>query len=142
MPMRISSSRVLPLVLTGNLWLPSLVLVVVVVVGHKQPIRHAFDVPLPLGVNQSIRVNFRYNGSPSNCSNGNGSYDDYDNLILIFAVTVKADPNAPPSHQVDLRQLQFIRRRRRSLEAPKCSYSCAYGSGSGSAIKLRIFDEA
>jgi len=56
--------------------------------GGSQTIRHAFDVPQ--GTNQSIRVNFRYNGSPSTCSNG--SYDDHDDLIF----TVKEDLNATP----------------------------------------------
>ena len=58
--------------------------------GGEQTIKHAFDVPS--GTNQSIRVNFRYSGSPSTCSNG--SYDDHDDLIF----TVKANPNdgTPP----------------------------------------------
>lgn len=41
--------------------------------GGEQTIRQAFDVPS--GTNQAmIRVNFRYNGSESTCSNGN--WDD------------------------------------------------------------------
>ena len=56
--------------------------------GGEQTISHAFDVPYGT-TNQSVRVNFRYKGSPSTCSNG--SWDDHDDLIF----TVKADPNSP-----------------------------------------------
>jgi len=56
--------------------------------GGAQTIRHAFD--LPSGANQSIRVNFRYGGSPSTCSNG--SYDDHDDLIF----AVKSASGTPP----------------------------------------------
>ena len=44
--------------------------------GGEQTLRHAFDVPQ--GLNQMIRVNFRYAGSQSSCSNGN--FDDHDDL--------------------------------------------------------------
>jgi len=59
--------------------------------GGVQTITQAFDVLR--GTNQSIRVNFRYNGSNSTCSNG--SYDDHDDLIF----TVKENPNVtlPPT---------------------------------------------
>jgi len=59
--------------------------------GGVQTITQAFDVLR--GTNQSIRVNFRYNGSNSTCSNG--SYDDHDDLIF----TVKENPNItlPPT---------------------------------------------
>jgi len=56
--------------------------------GGAQTIVQAFDVPK--GTNQSIRVNFRYNGSPSTCSSG--GYDDHDDLIF----TVKEDPSVTP----------------------------------------------
>jgi len=56
--------------------------------GGAQTIRHAFDVPS--GANQSIRVNFRYHGSPSTCSSG--SYDDHDDLIF----AVKSASGTPP----------------------------------------------
>ena len=57
--------------------------------GGAQTLTHAFDVPE--GTNQSIRVNLRYNGSPSTCSNG--SYDDHDDLIF----TVKENTNGTPA---------------------------------------------
>jgi len=59
--------------------------------GGVQTITQAFDVLR--GTNQSIRVNFRYNGSPSTCSSG--GYDDHDDLIF----TVKETPNVtlPPT---------------------------------------------
>eukprot|EP00985_Skeletonema_marinoi_P016456 scaffold8866_cov150-Skeletonema_marinoi.AAC.1 len=56
--------------------------------GGEQTITQAFDVDK--GTDQSVRVNFRYNGSASTCSNG--SYDDHDDLIF----TVKEDLNATP----------------------------------------------
>ncbi len=61
--------------------------------GGAQTIRHAFDV-LP-GTNQSIRVNFRYDGSPSTCSNG--AYDDHDDLIFTVKESANPPPTSPPT---------------------------------------------
>ena len=101
--------------------------------GGAQTITHAFDVPS--GANQSIRVNLRYNGSPSTCSNG--SYDDHDDLIF----TVKADPNAtpPPTPAPTLPPTPMPTNDGPSgpqtasydadLGAPKCSYGVSCDSG-------------
>jgi hypothetical protein len=42
---------------------------------------------LPEGGLQAVRVNFRYNGSTSTCSNG--SYDDRDDLVFAVSTTCK-----------------------------------------------------
>ena len=59
--------------------------------GGAQTLRHAFDVGQ--GTNQSIRVNFRYNGSQSTCSSG--GYDDHDDLI--FTVKKSGVPTPSPT---------------------------------------------
>lgn len=51
---------------------------------------------LPTGALQSVRANFRYNGSQSSCSTG--SYDDHDDLI--FAVGSGSTDTTPPTTSI------------------------------------------
>ena len=59
--------------------------------GGEQILKYTFDVGQ--GANQSIRANFRYNGTPSSCSNG--TYDDHDDLM--FAVKQSSVLTPPPT---------------------------------------------
>ena len=93
-----------------------------------QTIRHAFDVPS--GANQSIRVNFRYNGSPSTCSSG--SYDDHDDLIFAVKSSSGGPPPTPPpvasppsAGPSGPQTASFDA----GLKAPKCSFGSRCDSG-------------
>jgi len=97
--------------------------------GGEQTIRHAFDVPS--GANQSIRVNFRYNGSPSTCSSG--SYDDHDDLIFAVkpgsgtpppAPTPPPTPTPPTGGPSGPQTASYDA----GLGAPKCSYGSSCNS--------------
>ena len=87
-----------------------------------QTIVRAFDVPS--GASQAVRVNFRFSGSESTCSNG--SWDDHDDLMF----PVKANPNGPPptpapggpsGPQIALYDAGF--------GVPKCSHGSSCDSG-------------
>jgi hypothetical protein len=78
--------------------------------GGEQLLRHAFDVPHGI-LNQMIRVNFRYLGSQSSCSNG--GYDDHDDLG--FTVKRGSGPQTATFHQ--------------ALRIPKCSAGSSCDSG-------------
>jgi hypothetical protein len=78
--------------------------------GGEKWLRHAFDVPQGI-LNQMIRVNFRYLGSQTSCSNG--GYDDHDDLG--FTVKRGSGPRTAIFHQ--------------ALRIPKCSAGASCDSG-------------
>jgi len=101
--------------------------------GGAQTLKHAFDVGQ--GTNQSIRVNFRYDGSQSTCSSG--AYDDHDDLIFtVKGGGVSTPPPTPaptpaptPMPTIDSSNGPQTATYDPSLTVPKCSFGSSCDSG-------------
>lgn len=75
--------------------------------GGEQTLQVAFDVPS--GINQIVRVNFRYGGEVSTCSDGD--YDDHDDL----GFTVKQGGSTPTPSGAQIASFD------QALGVPKCA---------------------
>lgn len=75
--------------------------------GGEQTLQVAFDVPL--GINQMVRVNFRYGGEASTCSEG--GYNDRDDL----GFTVKQGGSVPTPSGAQIASFD------QALGVPKCA---------------------
>ncbi len=88
--------------------------------GGSQTIRHRHAFDVLSGADQSIRVNFRYGGSPSTCSNGN--FDDHDELIFAVKSSSGTPPPPPtPSPPTGVPSGPQTASYDEGLKAPKCS---------------------
>ena len=65
------------------------------------------DYQLPLATIHRVRVNFRYNGGPSPCSNG--SYDDHDDLVFAVSDSSSTSVTNSPTNKPTQKPTPLVR---------------------------------